>query len=434
MEALLGNSVFFIYIFSIVSVINYSELNSKQKISVIYLLTYGTEIVNTQIDFKYLMVTFLMSMFFYEEYWNADQEKGKWIRSFYAKTIDYLIRLLFIDKALIFIIGLLVKEYKAQLLSMIDTYTQNEDVVSIVINVMSFTFVVFSIHCMISNSIELFTFDEIVNNVINKNPYYKMVEKECGQENYDYFWARISILTEVEDRYYFDRTGYTFLSRDYIKLYVNDKKYESIPEGYSYIDGFLRFIHCKGLKEKRRLLRRFFKVTRRYIETYIKMLSRASKSLFFRGNSTIEMQLFRILIYKRGLMMGRPKKLRGYIRIIKRKIFELVYTPIFFSAMRNYLLDNGAVNLKYFREYILYLYFHSVISWYKGQRYMPMAILFSDENGIEQSIYEWDREKLFIEILGLPKVKVTEQRIYMYEKQINDLGLDINRIIEMMHG
>ena len=41
METLLGNSVFFIYIIAIVSVINYSELSSKQKISVIYLLTYG---------------------------------------------------------------------------------------------------------------------------------------------------------------------------------------------------------------------------------------------------------------------------------------------------------------------------------------------------------------------------------------------------------
>lgn len=433
METLLGNSVFFIYIFSIVSVINYSELSSKQKISVIYLLTYGIEVVNTQIDFKYLVVTFLMSMFFYEEYWNADQEKGKWIKSIHTKAIDYLIRLIFIDKALIFIIGLLVKEYKILLLSIIMTYMQNENVASIVVNAVSFTFVVFSIHRMISNPIELFTFDEIITNVIQKNPYYKMVENECDPRKYELFRERVAILTEVEDRYFFDRTGYTFLSRDYIKKYINDKKDEAIPEVYSYIGGLLKFFHCKGLKEKRRLLRKFFGVTKRYIATYVRMISRASKSLFLRGNSTIEMQLFRILIYKRGLLMGKPKKFSGYIRIIRRKLFELIYTPIFFSSLKNYLLDNGAVNLKYYREYIAYLYFHSVISWYKGQRYMPMAALFTDENGVEQSVHAWDKEKLFIEILGLPKVKVTEERIYMYENHINHLELDIDRILEIVH-
>lgn len=434
METLLGNSVFFIYIFAIVSVINYSELSSKQKISVVYLLTYGIEVVNTQIGFKYLMVTFFMSMFFYEEYWNADQEKGKWIKSIHAKIIDYLIRIVSIDKALLFVIGLLVKEYKNLLLSIIIPSTQNENVVSVVVNAVSFAFVVFSIHCMISNPIELFTFDEIISNVIHKNPYYKMVENECGSEKYELFRERVAILTEVEDRCFFDRTGYTFLSGDYIKKYFNDKKYEAVPETYSYIGGFLKFIHCKGLKEKRRLLRKFFGVTKRYIATYVQMISRASKSLLLRGNSTIEMQLFRILIYKRGLLMGKPKKLSGYIRIIRRKLFELVYTPIFFSAMKKYLLDNGAVNLKYYREYIVYLYFHSVISWYKGQRYMPMSTLFVDEKGVEQSIHDWDKEKLFIEILGLPKVKVTEERIYMYENHINRLGLDIDRIIEMVQA
>lgn len=75
-----------------------------------------------------------------------------------------------------------------------------------------------------------------------------------------------------------------------------------------------------------------------------------------RGYSTIEMQLIRILAYKKGLKMGRPKNLEDVYLIATRKIYEIVYAPMFFSGLKKYLMIPDIND--YYRYYLVYIYIY----------------------------------------------------------------------------
>ena len=105
MDELLGGSLFFLYLLSVVTVINYGKLNSKQKMSVLYILTYGIgfNYVNSNKNIWALIVSFLCAVFLYEEYWNCDEYKNTVIRRFLYKLLDYIYYFVFIYKGLFFL-------------------------------------------------------------------------------------------------------------------------------------------------------------------------------------------------------------------------------------------------------------------------------------------------------------------------------------------
>ncbi len=71
-----------------------------------------------------------------------------------------------------------------------------------------------------------------------------------------------------------------------------------------------------------------------------------------------KMQLIRILAYKKGLKMGKPKEPRDVYLIFTRKVFEIIYASMFFSGHKKYI--NVSKEKDYYRYYLAYIYLHTV--------------------------------------------------------------------------
>lgn len=419
MDELLGGSLFFLYLLSVVTVINYGKLNSKQKMSVLYILTYGIgfNYVNSNKNIWALIVSFLCAVFLYEEYWNCDEYKNTVIRRFLYKLLDYIYFFVFIYKGLFFLASLFVLSYCS-------VYTIHLCIPDWLITSVSVFLLIFSIHGIFSNPVEHYTYTEIMKKIEIDYPYYKLVDMIQSGE----LERRLRLLTDIEDRFYFCRSSYTSFSWEYIKLYIRDKVNISGVSKNNITYFFFLWKQTKSFALRMRMIRKFGKKTMNYIVTGIGrvpcIIKRIIKNLFGRGHSTLEMQLFRVLSFKRGIKVGKPKTIRDFHYMIVRKVYEIIFTHIFFEGIKRFFLDNGVVELKWFRQYIVYLYMHTVIAWYNGKRYIPMAKLFGDT-----IISEWEMEKLFIECLGLScKSKITSLRVMRYKHVIENNKLNEERI------
>ena len=242
MESLLGGSLFFLYLFAIITVINFTEIDNKQKISVIYVLTYGIKISDAQISSKLLLWAFIVALFLYEEYWTSDGNRLKIIKSFIFKIMDFVMRMVFLYKILVYLVAIfLISSTGDKVVSGISQNFQIEsDVILQIFRISSLILVFVAIHLMLIEPVELNSYDNIISK-INKTPYYLMIEKECCENNIDDFIDRLSLLTDIEDRFFFCRQGYTILSFDYAKSYIREKLDEVVPEHCSIASGIYKF-------------------------------------------------------------------------------------------------------------------------------------------------------------------------------------------------
>lgn len=172
-----------------------------------------------------------------------------------------------------------------------------------------------------------------------------------------------------------------------------------------------------------------------YLYSGCKIIGKKVFKYLIRGHSTIEMQMIRILFYKRGLLLGNPvvrnenKKVRiwGTIRklycMIDRKCFEVIYSSIVFASLKHYLGINQITNLDYFRYYIVYLYLHIVQTNVNGKKYRPVSKYFE-----EADVSEWSMEKIFVAGLGLCSRQITPKRIQIYDSLVKKYDLDVVEI------
>lgn len=77
------------------TVINYSKLDNKQKISIIYILTYGIEFNkgSNHANGWILYVAFICAVFLFEEYWNSDKYKNELVKKCCTKYWIFCINL-----------------------------------------------------------------------------------------------------------------------------------------------------------------------------------------------------------------------------------------------------------------------------------------------------------------------------------------------------
>lgn len=382
MEELLGKSLFFLYLLSVVTVSNLSLFNMKQRVSVVFILTYGIGFNQRDNTGNMMMVyiSFLCAIFLMEEYWNEDEYKNTLIRKIRFKIIDYIYYILFIYKGFLFSLSYFILMLRDSLLArfgILNTLGGARFLVAV-----SVLMLIFSIQSMFSNPVEHNKYSGIMKK-INEWPLYlmrtEMSECESGLKK------RLEMIADVEDKLFFARNAYTVFSLDYIRQY--------------------RRINNVSILKKIRI-----------------------KGLLSRGHSTIEAQLFRTFSYKKGLKIGKPNGVRETCRVFIRKMYETFFTHIFFQGLKQDLLDNGVANLDDFRYYILFLYVHTVITWCNGVRFMPMDRAFE-----KKEIYKWDIDKLFIATLGLSyKGKLTIERVRMYEEVAMKYGVDIGNVEKMI--
>ena len=52
--------------------------------------------------------------------------------------------------------------------------------------------------------------------------------------------------------------------------------------------------------------------------------------------------------------------IKGYNCAIRRKLYELIYSKMFFEGMKRFFSDEFVSKMRYYNEYLLYVYFHVV--------------------------------------------------------------------------
>ena len=219
-----------------------------------------------------------------------------------------------------------------------------------------FLYVVFHI-C--NNDFELNTFSNIINQLETKidfNNYKKLSKKKK------------EMLVYIEDKSFFERpNNYTIICWDYIKYRINRVN-----------EVIIRYRNGKGKRHAINHIIHFIIYSIRQIIKQLKDIPRFLKRTI-RGHSTIEMQLFRSIAVK-----------SGYNKVFQRKISELIYTPLFFSGLKEYYkLNYKKVTSNYFKEYIIACYLHFAKVFYNKKVYKNIYDFYSlkDFNDAEFLIY-----------------------------------------------
>lgn len=198
------------------------------------------------------------------------------------------------------------------------------------------------------------------------------------------------ILTSIEDRSYFDRKAYSIASPVYLFAILKRKLHnrtfiEGCREGANFLSNILTFK---------------------------------------RGYSTIPMQLIRSL----GIQ-------DGYSCRIRRKIYEIFYSRMFFDGLKRLLEEKIVSKREHFKEYLVYIYFH-VAKTYLGDASFSKFLNAFDMQYQEKNkkdIYDCSNEGIFIACMGLNKraSKISDVNIDYYLDSI-PVSLDRTKILGMV--
>lgn len=146
-------------------------------------------------------------------------------------------------------------------------------------------------------------------------------------------------------------------------------------------------------------------------------LDRTGLHISGRGYSTPEMQLLRTV----GIA-------RGYERYkLRRKVYEVLYSKIFFTSLKDYHRANSFVELSHYRDYILWIYTQNVLTVINGTRCQTLSGAFAGGADVES----WSLEGMFVACLGLSFRPATEETLELYSDVIAAFGLDREKILRI---
>lgn len=377
MEDLFNNNIIFVFFFAMIAIYNYSELKEYQKMAIIYISIYALTILNI-IGVKLAIALMLVSLFCFFEILTADELKFKILVNPFYKIVDaiYLSFSQYGFGEMVFALILL----RIKLPDPIADKT-------VVFKILSTLLVILSLTVTLQQKYIIHTFDEMykifIDFPINKTQFNQKLNEACY------------ILTSVEDKLYFERNAYTFLSPKYIiKILKNKIKYQ------------------KGNKK---------------IACIIRAGSNFAKNIFdeSRGYSTIPMQLIRSL----GIKSGYNCKYR-------RKVFEFIYSRMFFQGIKKMLENNQVVKREHFKEYLLYIYFHKVNTFLGDAKFSKFLNAFdmkyNQKN--DKDIYDCSNEGIFVACMGLSKRAnyITKDNINRYLEKIDNVELNAETICDMV--
>lgn len=134
-----------------------------------------------------------------------------------------------------------------------------------------------------------------------------------------------------------------------------------------------------------------------------------------RGYSTPEMQLLRTVGIARGYEHYK----------LRRKVYEVLYSKIFFTSLRDYHQANSFAGLSHYRDYILWIYTQSVLTMINQTRCPTFSGAFPDGTDVES----WSLEGMFVACLGLSFRPATERTLELYSDVIAAFGLDRAKIL-----
>lgn len=301
MDSLFNGNVVFIFFFSMIAIFNYSNLKESQRITIMYITIYSL-VATKGISVRMALLLLFLTMFFFLEILTKDEIKFKILVNPFYKIAD-CIYLSFSEYAVLeIILAVVLCGYR---------FTIFSDFVTVIIKIISLITLATAITITLQQKYVIKSFNEMYR-VFQDFPIQKVEYNEKLNQACD-------ILVSIEDRTYFERKGYTFLSFDAIKCII---------------------------KRKHELMTFFQKIkyTRNAGVNFVRHVLKED-----RGYSTIPMQLIRSL----GIECGYNYKYR-------RKVFEFLYARMFFNGIKKFYDEAMVSEKKNFKKYLLYIYFHTV--------------------------------------------------------------------------
>lgn len=381
MEALFNGNIVFIFFFSMIAIFNYSELKEFQRIAIMYITIYAlvaTNIVNSRLGILLLFIT----MFCFLEILTDDDTKFKILVNPIYKIVDCLYLSFFQYSVLEVILAIVLLE------KCFDVFWKDLPYACKVgYNFLSFVMFVLAVTRTLQQRYVINTFKEMyrvfADYPINKVIFDEKLNQAC------------EILVSIEDRTYFERKSYTFLSIDALKCILKRKfLYENYMEK-------IKYTYYAGSKFARNVIKED------------------------RGYSTIPMQLIRSMGIK-----------RGYNYKYRRKIFEFLYSRMFFEGIKKMFQEDQVAKREHVKEYLLYIYFHKVNTFLGDATFSKFLNAFdmkySKKN--EKDIYDISNEGIFIACMGLSKrvSNINKDNVSYYIGVVENVKLDQNVICEMV--
>lgn len=376
MEVLFDNNIIVLFVFAAITIFDYSAIREYQKIAIIYMTAYALSLLGI-VSPLMAIAMLCMALFCYLEILPKDEMKFRILVNPVYKCVDCVYLMFAQYGALPVLLSIALTDSR-----LMDLFPWSRELFGIV----SFLLLVMSITTVLQQKFVVSSFSDMYR-VFRQFPIYRVKFDEKLEEAGE-------ILTTIEDVAYWKRKGYTFLSFDAI---VTQIRFHCSDGPWI---GNLKYTLGAG---------------RRFVGNVI-----SGK----RGYSTIPMQLIRSL----GIQ-------RGYNYTVRRKIYELLYSRMFFEGMRRMFLSDRVSQRGYFKEYLLYIYFHQVNTFLGDASFSKFLNAFDMQYGKKnkKDIYDCSNEGIFIACMGLSKraLKINENSVEYYTSGI-EAPLDHQKICNMV--
>lgn len=377
MEELFNGNIIFVFFFAMIAIYNYSDLKEYQRIAIIYITVYSLVVTNI-IGITLAIILLFLTMFFFLEILTKDEMKFKIIVNSFYKMLDCLYLAFFQYSILEVLIAVLLchKNFKS-------LFYRSEKVYML----LSVIMIIIAVTHTLQQKYVINSFNEMyrifADFPINKVKFNHKLEEVC------------QILVSIEDRTYYERKGYTFLSIDAIICILKRK------------------VSNYKVSEK-------IKYTYNAGKNFVKNVLSAD-----RGYSTIPMQLIRSLGVK-----------RGYNYKNHRKIFEFLYSKMFFEGVKRMFNEDQVAQRENIKDYFLYIYFHKVNTFLGDAKFSKFLNAFDMQydRKNKKDIYDCSNEGIFIACMGLSKRadRINKNNIDYYLSNVDNVNLDAELICEMV--
>lgn len=391
MESLFAGNIPILYFIAVIYILLMDKLKVSQKILIVYIFSYIIKVYNV-LDVKIMVLILNIDMFIYLEYLTEDKLKTEILSNFIYKLIDYFYKMIFEYSFIYFLLALFVKtsyfencyDLTFSQLNMLQYNNLFCSCLSIILMIITITFL----------SAELYSTNSFKDMKDKLDSVTTWTTLKISDEDREKFY----MLSNIEDKSYFIRDkSYSFVSFGFIKYKINNLK---------------DVIQNINNKEKNKV---FSKLRKFFIYLFRKISQLKNIRRYIRGYSTIEMQLIRTLGVK-----------KGYKHIFYRKIYEIIYSKLFFESYRIYCITNKyRVNCAY-KEFLMYCYIHLAKIKINGEEYENMLKLWKKE------LRQVTNEQFLISILGLSWRRIDMSIIDNYSNTIQVFNLDEKKMKKLI--
>lgn len=307
----------------------------------------------------------------------------------------------------------------------LDTYKWNS-VIAVVIFIMEAILFFMTLSKIYINKFRIKKLDEVEKEFLELSKGFNLKD--------EYLSKKIDMLTDIEDKTFFIRaTSYISISIEALlyKVSKNEGKVGRIYEVHN-------MTNVEKIKYIRNNFKRISKLSIKIMKTVLKAIfsKNGVKRYIKRGYSTIEMQLMRQMAIE-----------TGYEKTYTRKIYEFIYTHMFFRSLdTKRRINNYTEHSKTFKSRIAYVYFKKVPTFLNtSNNYRKCKNIYAYYKIIRSGnincsdlkpnkiVYALLPEEMFIFILGLSGKPLNEYTFNIYSNCIEKYNLDMRKIKEIVN-